>query len=75
MSKYSLSEAIILIFVTAVVIIAFSFVYAAIGCWLWGAILVPVFGLPALTYWQFFGIMVLIRCFIPINVSPTRSKE
>ena len=37
------------------------FVYAAIGCWLWGLIMVPVFGLPALGYWQMFGLMWLLR--------------
>lgn len=74
MSKYSFGEAMTLILVTIIVIIAFSFVYAAIGCALWGAIIVPVFGLPALTYWQFFGIMILIRCFIPINTSTRSSK-
>lgn len=74
MNKYKLGVAIGLIFVTILAVIAFTFIYAAIGCALWGAIVVPVFGLPALTYWQFFGIMILIRCFIPINVSTRSSK-
>ena len=70
--KYNIGKEIIHIFVATIVIIAVSLIYAAMGCTLWGAIIVPVFGLPALTYWQFFGIMVLIRCFIPIKI-PTRS--
>lgn len=37
------------------------FIYAALGCWLWGLIMVPVFGLPALGYWQMFGLMWLLR--------------
>ena len=69
MKKYSFGEAITLIFVAILVVMAFSFIYAAIGCALWGAIIVPVFGLPALTYWQFFGIIILIRCFVPTGIS------
>ena len=37
------------------------FIYAAIGCWLWGLIMVPIFGLPVLGYWQMFGLMWLLR--------------
>ena len=44
-----------------VLLIGLAFLYAAIGCWLWGAIMVPVFGLPTLTYWQMYGIIVLAR--------------
>ena len=50
--------------VTILAIILFvglCFLFSAIGVWLWGAIMVPVFGLPALTYWQMFGIIVLAR--------------
>ena len=28
----------------------------AIGWWLWGLVAVGVFSLPALTYWQFYGL-------------------
>ena len=69
MHKKTLGEALALIFVAAITIVICSFLYAAIGCWLWGLLIVPVFGLPALTFWQFFGIMCLIRCFVPLNMS------
>ena len=36
-------------------------IYAGIGCWLWNLIMVPVFALPALHYWQMYGIMILAR--------------
>ena len=42
-------------------VFALCFIYAAIGVWLWGLIMVPIFGLPALGYWQMFGLMVLLR--------------
>ena len=47
-----------------VAVIAFAivvFLGAAIAMWLWNAIMVPVFGLPILGYWQMYGIMVLAK--------------
>ena len=35
------------------------FLGAAIGMWLWNAILVPMFGAPVIGYWQMYGIMIL----------------
>ena len=37
------------------------FLYAAIGMWLWNIILVPLFGIPIIGYWQMYGIMILAR--------------
>ncbi len=34
---------------------------AAIAMWLWNVIMVPVFGMPVLGYWQMYGIMILAR--------------
>jgi energy-coupling factor transporter transmembrane protein EcfT len=52
------------------------FIYAAIGCWLWGLIMVPVFGLPYLTYWQMFGLMWLSRLiFGSFNTSTSTSSK
>ena len=53
--------------------IALSFAAAGIGMWLWGAIMVPVFGLPALSYWQTFGLIWLIHILMPTSVR-TSSK-
>lgn len=38
---------------------------AAIGVWLWGIIMVGVFGLPSLTFWQFIGLQILIYILFP----------
>lgn len=38
---------------------------AWIGVWLWGLIMVDVFGLPALTFWQFYGLIILLRILLP----------
>ena len=37
------------------------FLYAALGMWLWNIILVPMFGIPVIGYWQMYGIMILAR--------------
>ena len=42
-------------------IVVILFLYAAIGMWLWNAIMVPVFAMPVLGYWQMYGIMILAR--------------
>lgn len=34
---------------------------AALGLWLWGLIVIPVFNAPILTFWQMFGLCVLAR--------------
>ena len=51
------------------------FIYAAIGCWLWGLIMVPVFGLPTLGYWQMFGLMWLMRMIFGRTSSSSSSKN
>ena len=60
-----LEEAITAVVLIAVFIIVFGLVLAGIANWLWGLIIVPVFGAPVLTYWQMYGIMILIRLLIP----------
>lgn len=38
-----------------------------IACWLWGIIMVTIFGLPYLTGWQMFGLMVLMQFIMPTS--------
>lgn len=53
----------------AIVILLFALVLALFGAWigiaLWSAIMVKVFGLPALTFWQFYGLMILLHILLP----------
>ena len=53
----------------AIVILLFALVLALLGAWigvaLWSAIMVKVFGLPALTFWQFYGLMILLHILLP----------
>ena len=46
-----------------------------IGVWLWGAIMVKVFGLPVLTIWQMWGLILLAHIIIPHSTSTTTSSK
>ena len=46
---------------TILVLVICIFLYAALGMWLWNIILVPLFGIPVIGYWQMYGIMILAR--------------
>lgn len=52
----------ILILVIALIL---ALIGAWIGVWLWGLIMVNIFGLPALTFWQFYGLMILLHILLP----------
>jgi hypothetical protein len=62
-------QAITIFLVALMVGILFAFLFAYIGMLLWNDIVVSLFGLPVVTYWQMFGLMVLVRLFIPMNIS------
>ena len=53
-------------------IIGLTFFFSGIGWLLWGAIAVGVFGLPVLSYWQFWGLYIL--CNILLGSIRTRTK-
>ena len=44
---------------TLLAAILIAFVYAGILMWLWNAILVVLFNIPVVTYWQAFGIYII----------------
>lgn len=50
-------------------VIVGNLIFAGIALWMWGLIIVPVFGAPALTFWQMYGIMILISCLMPIRIN------
>lgn len=47
----------------------FALIFAYFGVQLWNYAVVPIFGLPEITYWQMFALMVLVRLFIPSNIN------
>ena len=50
------------------------FLGAAIGMWLWNAILVPMFAFPIIGYWQMYGIMILGKLIFGGYSASTSSK-
>ena len=49
--------------------LVFVLIFAYFGVQLWNYAVVPIFGLPEITYWQMFALMVLVRLFIPSNIN------
>jgi hypothetical protein len=49
--------------------LVFAFVFAYFGVLLWNYAVVSIFGLPKITYWQMFALMVLVRMFFPSGIS------
>lgn len=58
---------------TLLLVIGSFFFLSWIGWLLWGAIAISVFGLPALSYWQFSGLYIL--CNILFKSNPLSSKS
>lgn len=48
--------------------LAYSLVFAYFAMLLWNYAVTDIFGLPEITYWQTFALMVLIRLFVPLKV-------
>lgn len=49
--------------------LVFSLIFAYFGVLLWNYVVTSIFGLPEITYWQMFALMVLVRLFIPNNIN------
>ena len=62
----------ILIFILAFVL---AFFEAILGVWLWRKIMVEIFNLPYLTFWQFYGLVVLIHIIFPGRIVKIKEKH
>ena len=65
MDKYDVLEGILLFFIG----IGFSIILTFPVMWLWNYLMPMIFGLPKLTFWQTFGLQVLVSCFVPSRSS------
>lgn len=62
--------------VLAIILIAFIlFAIPAIELWLWGLVMVPVFGAPTMTFWQMFCLNWLCQLLFGARVSVNSSKK
>lgn len=59
------------IFVLAIVL---SIIFTYPTMLLWNYLMPMIFGLPKLTFWQIFGLQVLVNCFIPHYTSSNTKK-
>lgn len=62
----------ILVFILAFVV---AFFEAILGVWLWRKIMVEIFNLPYLTFWQFYGLTVLIHIIFPGRTVKVKEKN
>ena len=59
---------------TLVVLLLFGFIYSAIIMWIWNAVIVALFGLPFISYWQAFGLYILCNILFK-NTTNVRSED
>lgn len=50
-------------------------IQAGIALWLWGAIMIPVFGAPVLSFWQMYGLIWLIHILFPHSSTSFKSNN
>lgn len=55
--------------------IIYAFVISIIGVWLWNYAMVSMFGVPQITFWQMFALMVLVRLFIPTKINYNKENK
>ena len=65
----SFFDAIIGFFVVLIFGLVWSLLLAFLGQFLWNYVVVSIFGLPEISYWEMFALMVLVRILIPMNLS------
>ena len=51
-----------------------SLILAGFAQWLWMIIIVPKFGAPAMTFWEMFGMIILLRILFT-NTTVSHSKS
>ena len=56
------------------VLLLFGFIYSAIIMWIWNAVIVALFGLPFISYWQAFGLYILCNILFK-NTTNVRSED
>lgn len=61
-------KAILMFVIIFIVSLAFSLLFAYFAVLLWNYVVPTIFGLPEITYWQMFALMVLVRLFVPMKI-------
>ena len=71
MDKYD----VIYILIVFIVALIFGLLLVFPIMWLWNYLMPMIFGLPELTYWQTYGLYVLINLFVPSRSSSSSSSR
>ena len=50
------SEGCLIALLAVILLVVMLFFVPLLELWLWGLVMIPVFGAPALTYWQMFAL-------------------
>ena len=50
------SEGCLIVLLEVILVAAMLFLFSWLELWLWGTVMIPVFGAPTLTYWQMFAL-------------------
>ena len=61
--------------VVAIFALVLAFFEAILGVWLWRKIMVEIFNLPYLTFWQFYGLTILIHIIFPNKTVKIKEKN
>lgn len=70
----SFSEDCATVLASVLVICLALFLVPAIELWLWGLVMIPVFGAPVLTYWQMFALHWLCGLLFRSRVNVNSNK-
>ena len=65
MTKYDVLYIISMVFFSLILSLILTFP----TMWIWNYLMPEIFGLPILTFWQIYGLQVLVSCFVPIRTT------
>ena len=65
MTKYDVLYIVFMVFFSLILSLILTFP----AMWIWNYLMPKIFGLPTLTFWQTYGLQVLVSCFIPIRTT------
>ena len=69
------SEGCLIVLLAVIFIVAMLFLIPLLELWLWGIVMIPVFGAPILTYWQMFALNLLCGLLFRRGGNINTSKE
>lgn len=69
------NDGILILLLELIIVVLLLFLLVGVATWLWGIIMVGVFSLPALTYWQMWGLQFLIWILIPTGKNISKGEN